>query len=46
MPEELKWESLKSRRINSQLKMFDKIINKLTEIRPEHCLSPGPARTR
>ena len=35
-PEELKWKSLRAGRINSQLKMFHKIINKLIEIGPEY----------
>jgi hypothetical protein len=46
MLQQLKWETLESRRTKIQLTMFYKIVNNLVDIPADHYLTPSKTRTR
>ena len=46
MLQQLKWETLKSRRTKIQLTMFYTIVNNLMDIPADHYLTPSKTRTR
>jgi hypothetical protein len=46
MLQQLKWETLESRRTKIQLTMFYKIVNNLMDIPADHYLTPSKTRTR